>query len=128
MKNLQSFIEEAINEARIYINQLSNEELLYMFWRHWAGWESNGRKVGTSSNAPAQKLENALYDRFPNGYPIDKVIIQLDEYLKEKLGIKSYDNYDYRDAKIPELMKELIEKNKEWLSKDTNDKGYKIID
>lgn len=134
MISLRDYINENIdiNEAkRIDLNSASNEELLNYYWRHWAGWESNGRKTGLSSNPTAVKISNAIYDKFADcdysANPANK-LLKLDDYLKSKLGISEFDMYNYNDSKVPKMMEELIKKNSDWLFNCEIDKNYEIKD
>ena len=129
MIDLADYINEAINEARLDLNSLSDKELIYFLWEAWSGFESNGRKQGMSGNPRAEKLAQFIDKKFPTDDYFGRVsekIMDLDNHLKEMLGIGEFEDYNYKNAKIPAKMMKLIEDNIDWLIDGKEDKNYKI--
>lgn len=129
MIDLADYINEAINEARLDLNSLSDKELIYFLWEAWSGFESNGRKQGMSGNPRAEKLEQFIDKKFPTDDYFGRVsekIMDLDNHLKEMLGMGEFEDYNYKNVKIPAKMMKLIEDNIDWLIDGKKDKNYKI--
>ena len=130
MIDLADYINEAINEARLDLNSLSDKELIYFYWEAWSGWESQGKREGLSGNPRATKIANFIDDiKFPtNDYfgRVTEKVMDLDEHLKKMFGVGEFEQYDFRNRKIASAMMKLIEDNIDWLIDGKKDKNYKI--